>query len=120
MLHLSILISSTSLLFPFTSSFLISALLFLLHLRIPLYYSSLLVDLLHCGMLALRFELEVLLFARLVWVFFHKTGFFRRLICTFLSFVSGLFISVQFSNFRCTLLPYLLFYYFIYQKIFFM
>ena len=66
MLHLHILISSASLLITFTYSFVTSTITFLLHLRIPIYYYSLLIDSIHFGILALKFELEVLLFARIV------------------------------------------------------
>ena len=51
--------------------------------------------------------------------FIHKTDFFWiRLRSTFLYFVSGHFFSVQFFNFRCTLLYQLIFYDCIYQTIY--
>ena len=76
LIHLRILIFSTSLLLPFTSSFIISALLLLLQLLIPTSYSSLMLSSLHCGMFALKFELEVLIVAQLVWVvLFTKQAF---------------------------------------------
>ena len=44
--------------------------------------------------------------------------FWRRLRCTFLSFVSAPPLPVHFFNFCCALLPRLMFYYRIYQKTF--
>ena len=49
--------------------------------------------------------------------FIHKTWlFWISLRCNFLSFVSGLFFSVRFFNFLCTILPWLISYDPIYQK----
>ena len=62
----------------FTPSFMISTRLLILHLCIPISYSSLLFSLIYCGMLALKFELEVLLVARLIRVVYSKTGFFEK------------------------------------------
>ena len=115
---LTYLISSASLILPFTSSFIISTLLFIIQLLILISSSSLLLASLQCGVSALKFELEVLIVDRFVCVvLFTKQGFFgRRLRCTFFSFVSGLFFSVQFFNFSFNLLPQLIFNDRIYQK----
>ena len=51
---------------PFTSSFIISTRLLLLHLGIKISSSSLLLDLIQCGWSESEFELEVLIIAQLL------------------------------------------------------
>ena len=55
--HLGNLISSSSLLFIFNYSFVFSKSLFLLPLRIPIYFSSILLDSLHEPVFTLEFDL---------------------------------------------------------------
>ena len=119
--HLRIFISSTSLLLLFTSSFIISALFFLQYIYIPIYSYLLMLLSLHCGMLELKFELEVLLVAWLFWVFlFTEHVFFGEgLDVTSFLFFFGIFTSVQLFNLRCTLLTQLIFQDSIYHKTFF-
>ena len=92
-------------------------LIFLLYLRITTSSSSILVASLHCGILALKYELEVLLVAQLVWVvLFTKQDFFGEglYVTFFILFLVS--CSGQVFNFCCTLLPRLIFHYCIYQK----
>ena len=95
--------------------------IFLLHLCIPIYSSSLLFSLLQCVMSALKFELEVLLVAWLVRVvLFTKQAIFGEVldVSSFLFFLPFFLCSV--FNFRFTLLPLLIFHDRIYQKTYFM
>ena len=95
LLHLRIPISSSSLLLTFISLFTVSTWLFLLHL---ISSSSLLLPSLYCGFSTLAFELEVLLVAWLVQdVLFTKQPFLRIIRCTFLFFVSVLFLCSFFQ-----------------------
>ena len=91
----------TSLLLPFTSSFIISALLFLLQLRILIYSSSLLLASLHCGMLEIKNNIGgVTCFWTCSDFLIHKIVFFGEGLDlrSFLLFLS--FFYVQFFNLR--------------------
>ena len=72
------LISYTSIMLTFFSSFLISVLIFSLHLCIPISSSPLLLVSLFCGMLLLNFELEVWLVAQLFRVLLFTKHIFSR------------------------------------------
>ena len=78
LLHLRIPISSSYLLLPFTSSFIISTRLLILHFCIPISSSSLLLYLLQCGWAASESELEVFLVDLIVRVFLLTKHFFKK------------------------------------------